>query len=403
MPTRRYGKVRRLLKEGKAKVVRRTPFTIQLLYDTTEYVQDVTLGVDAGYSKVGISATTKEKVLFEGEAELRNDVVNLLSTRRQFRRGRRSRKTRYRKARFLNRRKSDGWIAPSVRHKIKSHLKLVELARSILPISRVVIEVAVFDIQKIQNPNIEGVEYQQGKQMGFWNVREYVLWRDQHTCQGCRGKSGDKVLNVHHIESRKVGGDSPDNLLTLCETCHEKHHRGGLEIGFKRGQPLKATAFMGIMRWELYDTLKEMYPGRVFLTYEYITKGTRIENGLPKSHYVDARCIAGNPKAKENNEIFQIKFVRNQNRSLHKSNPSKGGKRKINTIRESKGFRRFDKVLYGETVVSIHGLRSSGYFDLRKLEGTKISPSLSWKKLKLLERNGTMLIERRNVAVSSPC
>ena len=187
MPTSRHGKVKHLLRNKKAKVVKRTPFTIQLLYDTDNYTQPITLGVDAGSKVVGISATTKNKELYASETQLRNDIVELLSTRRQNRRTRRNR-LRYRKPRFNNRSKPKGWLAPSITHKINSHLKLIENAHKILPISKIIIEVASFDIQKIKNPHISGKEYQEGEQLDFWNVREYVLFRDNHTCQHCKGK-----------------------------------------------------------------------------------------------------------------------------------------------------------------------------------------------------------------------
>lgn len=117
MPTERHGKVRRLLKEGKAEIVKRCPFTVQLLYDSTKYVQEINLGIDAGSKHIGVSATTNGKVLYEADVELRNDIVNLISTRRELRRNRRSRKTRYRKARFNNRAstKKAGWLAPSIK------------------------------------------------------------------------------------------------------------------------------------------------------------------------------------------------------------------------------------------------------------------------------------------------
>ena len=146
---------------------------------------------------------------------LRNDIVDLLSTRRSLRRTRRNRKTRYRKPRFLNRKKGDGWLAPSVENKIANHIKAVKMVHRILPITKVTVEVAQFDIQKIKNQDIQGEEYQQGEQFGFWNVREYVLFRDNHICQYCKDKSKDSILNVHHIESRKTGGNSPGNLITL--------------------------------------------------------------------------------------------------------------------------------------------------------------------------------------------
>lgn len=203
MPTKNYAKVRVLLKRGKAKVVNKCPFTIQLLYSSTNYTQKVTLGVDSGSKHIGVSATIKDKVLFEADVELRNDIVDLLSTRRELRRSRRNRKTRYRKPRFNNRRRKDGWLAPSVKQKIDSHLTMVSKVCKILPISNIVVEVASFDIQKIKNPTISGTDYQQGEQLDFWNVREYVLFRDGHICQCCKGKSKDKILNVHQHRKSK--------------------------------------------------------------------------------------------------------------------------------------------------------------------------------------------------------
>ena len=227
-------KARLLLKEGKAKVVKMVPFTIQLLYGSSGYKQEVSLGIDAGTQHIGVSATTEQKVLFEAEVRPRIDIQELLATRRQFRRARRNRKTRYRKARFLNRRKPKGWLAPCVQHKVDCHLKTIRMVHKILPISRTIIEVAQFDIQKIQNPDIQGKEYQEGSQLDFWNTREYVLFRDNHCCQWCKGKSKDFILNVHHIESRKTGGDRPDNLITLCETCHDLLHRTHQEHKIER-------------------------------------------------------------------------------------------------------------------------------------------------------------------------
>ena len=247
MPSARFGRVRRLLRNKLAVVVNREPFTIQLLYDTPGHVQDVTLGVDAGTKHVGLSATTNTKELFSSECLLRNDIVNLLSTRREIRRTRRNR-LRHRAARFDNRVKSKhkGWLAPSVENKVETHLRLIADVYRILPVKHVVIEVAAFDTQLLNNPEIQGEGYQRGEQLGFWNTREYVLWRDGHECQHCHGKSGDVVLNVHHIESRKTGGDSPSNLITLCETCHRAYHARKIELKVKRSKSLRDAAVMGI-------------------------------------------------------------------------------------------------------------------------------------------------------------
>ena len=399
MPTENHAKVRVLLKQGKVKVVNKCPFTIQLLYSSTNYTQKVTLGVDSGSKHIGISATTKNKVLFESDVELRNDIVDLISTRRELRRSRRNRKLRYRKPRFNNRKRSDGWLAPSVRQKVDSHITMIAKVHKILPISNVVVEVASFDIQKIQNPEISGTDYQQGEQLDFWNVREYVLFRDGYTCQCCKGKSKDKILNVHHIESRKTGGNAPNNLITLCETCHTGYHKGIVKLPktIHRGMSFKDATFMGIMRWALYEKLKTIYSD-VKLTYGYITKNIRIENGLPKDHYIDARCISGNPNAVSNGDVYYYKKVRCHNRQIHKNTILKGGYRKRNQAAyEVKGFRLYDKVLWKGQKCFIFGRRTTGRMDLRILDGTHINASVGYKNLKLLKMRSSYLIEQRKV------
>ena len=393
-------KARLLLKQNKAIVIKRTPFTIKLLYGSSGYKQPINLGIDAGSKYIGVSATTN-KVLYEAEVELRNDIVNLLSTKRELRRTRRNRKTRYRAPRFNNRIKSKnkGWLAPSIENKIQSHLKIVEDLHKILPISKVIVEVASFDIQKIKNPSINGIEYQQGEQLDFWNVREYVLFRDGHKCQCCKGKSKDNVLNVHHIESRKTGGDAPNNLITLCETCHTKYHKGLIKLpsSIKRGMSFKDAAFMGIMRWAFYNKLKELYPN-VNLTYGYITKNARIENNLPKTHYVDARCISGNPLALQNDCYYYLRKIRCHNRQIHKTNILKGNRRKLNQAPYLVcGYRLFDKVLYNNQECFISGRRSTGYFKLITLNGDVIHNSAKVKDLRLLETRKSYLIERRKI------
>ena len=399
MPTENHAKVRILLKSKKAKVIKTCPFTIQLAYDSTHYTQEITLGVDSGSKHIGLSATTKSKVLFESDVELRNDIVNLLSTRRQNRRARRNRKTRYRKIRFDNRRRKEGSLAPSIQNKVDSHLTVIRKVHEILPVTKIIVEVASFDIQKIKNPTISGTEYQQGEQSDFWNVREYVLFRDGHTCQCCKGKSKDKILNVHHIESRKTGGNAPNNLITLCETCHTGYHKGIVKLPktIHKGMSFKDAAFMGVMRWAFYNNLKEIYPN-VSLTYGYITKNIRIRNCLPKEHYIDARCISGNPKAISDGTVYYQKKVRCHNRQIHKITIFKGGIRKRNQAPyDVMGFRLFDKVKWKGQNCFIFGRRSTGRMDLRLLNGTKINASVGYKNLKLIEMRKNYLIEQRKV------
>ena len=405
MPTSRCGRVRRLLNSGMAKVVRRCPFTIRLQYETTDRVQPVCLGIDAGSSVIGTSACSEAKELYASDVRIRSDITDNLSVRREFRRSRRSRKTRYRKPRSNNRVKSKnkGWLAPSVEAKISAHIKTAEDVMRILPVSHVTVEAASFDLQKIKalrdgTALPGGTDYQQGEQFGFWNVREYVLFRDGHTCQCCQGRSGDKVLNVHHIESRRTGGDAPDNLITLCEYCHKQYHAGKIMLpaAIKRSQSLRDAAFMGIMRRTFYNRLKDLHPGMVSMTHGYVTKHTRIENQLEKSHVVDARCISGHPAAEPLGYYYLGRKVRCHNRQLHKGVILKGGVRKKNQAAyEVKGFRLFDRVQYKGCECFVFGRRTSGYFDIRHLDGTKVHASASWKQIKLLSRSGTTLTERR--------
>ena len=405
MPTGRCGKVRRLLKQKKAKVIKRCPFTIQLLYETGSAVQEINLGVDAGSKHIGISATTDKKVLYEADIALRNDIVGLLSARREIRRARRNRKTRYRKARFDNRvhAQKKGWLAPSVEARIETHFKAVEDVHKILPVSKVIVEVAAFDLQELKADmeglkRPQGTEYQQGEQMGFWNAREYVLFRDGHMCKCCKGRSRDNILNVHHIKSRRTGGDAPNNLVTLCEACHKGYHKGTVKLpdSIRRGASFRDAAFMGVMRWAFYNRLKEVYPD-VSRTYGYITKNVRIRNNLPKEHCIDARCISRNPGAASDGTVYYQKKVRCHNRQIHKMTIGKGGYRKRNQAAyDVKGFRLFDKVLYNGQECFVFGRRESGYFSLRRLDGTKIHQSAKAKDLILLEKRKRYITERRS-------
>lgn len=332
MPTTRHGKVRRLLKNNKAVVVNLCPFTIRLTYETTNYKQEIVLGVDAGTKHVGLSATTKSKELYSGEVIIRNDIVDLLSTRRELRKTRRNR-LRHRKHRFNNRIKSrrPGWIAPSVKHRIDAHIRVIDNVCSILPISRIVI---------------------------------------------------DPVLNVHHLESRKTGGDSPSNLITLCETCHKEYHKGNIDLKIKRGKSLRDAAVMGIMKWRLYEELKYKYD-RVSMTFGYVTKYNRINHGIEKSHVSDAFVISKNFNAKRLNFSYKIKLVRRHNRQIHKMKIQKGGTKRPNQSPfEIFGFRLFDRVRFDSKFYFIYGRRKTGSFNIRDINGEN-KKDVIYKKLKL--------------------
>jgi len=326
MPTT-PAKARILLKQKKAIVKTVKPFTIQLTYKTkTEYIQPITLGVDSGYLNIGFSAITNKKELASGEVKLLQGIKERLHERSTYRKIRRQR-LRYRKARWNNRvsTKKEGWLAPSIQHKLDSHIRSIDSICKILPITKIIVEVANFDIQKIKNPNISGIEYQQGEQLGFWNVREYVFHRDGHKCQNpnCKNKDKNPALEVHHIIFQENGGsDRPDNLITLCTQCHipANHKEGGFLYDWQTTKPklqgFKDATFMSIVRWYLVNQLKEKY-NNVEFTYGYITKNHRVSNKIEKTHYNDAFCIAKGIN-QERIKPLEIEQVRRNNRSLEK-------------------------------------------------------------------------------------
>ena len=305
-------KARKLLEGGKAKVISRTPFVIQLLYPTGEAKQDITLGIDAGYSKIGYSAITVTREVIAGELELRKDVSKLLEKRRAYRRGRRNRKW-YRKPRFDNRSRRDGWLAPSLEHKLQSHIRLIEWLKQILPITKVIIEVASFDTQRMQNPEISGVKYQQGELQGY-EVREYLLEKWRRRCAYC--KKTDVALEIEHIVPKSRGGsDRVSNLTISCHECNQrKGNRTADEFGYPEIQKqakksLRATAFMNNIHWKLVNQLNCDW------TYGSITKHNRTKLGLEKTHVNDAFVIAEGMN-QERSETYTGKQTRRNNRSL---------------------------------------------------------------------------------------
>ena len=407
-------KARLLLKEGKAKVKRRTPFTIQLLYGSSGYRQPVTLGVDAGSKTIGLSASTEGKELFAAECTPRNDVVGLMSDRRAYRRARRNRNTRYREARFENRvhSKHKGWLAPSVEVKIREHITAIRRVCGLLPITTIVVETAEFDLQRLKameegKPLPVGTDYQLGEMYDAYNARQYVLHRDGYACRCCGAHPTAKKpvkLHVHHIESRQTGGNAPNNLVTLCMHCHTLLHAGRINLpDVRRKKPYRDATFMGVMRKTLMQRLRAEHSIPARETQGYITKYRREKHNMAKSHLNDARCIAGHPTAEPCREVYLIRPVRHHNRQTHKATILKGGIRKANQApRYVKGFRLYDKVLYEGQECFVWGRRTSGSFLLRRLDGTKVKDGASHKNLTLLERSTNYLFERRE-RCSSPC
>ena len=404
MPTERCGWVAYALKHGEAKVVRCEPFTIQLLRDSTDYLQEVTLGVDTGSRYIGLSASTEKKELYSAQVELRDDVSQLLTARKEFRRARRDRRHNwYRPTRWQNRanEKGNAALPPSIRHKADSHIRAIRFVCKILPVQKIVVEIGKFDSQQLKNPEIQGEQYQQGALAGWENLKAYAKYRDGYKCRACgRSKFKDGArLEVHHIIRKADGGtDVPENVVTLCHDCHDAHHNHGKTLKFRRPPQHKGEAHMNAMRHYLWEGVVWCfgYTMELRTTYGYATAISRRDHGIEKTHASDAFCIAGNFAAERNGcNRYLHKFVRRHNRQLHKTTILKGGYRKANQAPKYVfGFRLFDMVSYKGQTCFVFGRRSSGSFDIRTLDGKKISAGVSYKRLKPLTKSTTMLTER---------
>ena len=364
MPTRHYGKVKHMLRDGRAKVVHKEPFTIRLLYETTEYTQPVTAGIDTGSGTFGAAAVADDthEVLYQSSVEVRNDIKTKMTRRADYRRIRRNRKTRYRKARFNNRKNSikTDRFSPTMVSKINAHCREIEFIKSILPVTKLVFETGVFDPYLLKCPELADKEYarwgyQHGPNYGYANTKAMVKARDGYKCVLCKGKSKDKHLHVHHVVFRSEdGSDEESNLVTLCKTCHDKLHHG--EIEYKAKGKHKGTLLYATQMNSIRVQLLRIYPEAIE-TFGYVTSENCQLYGLPKEHYVDAAVIASG--------IHKPVFV--DNILYLKKCVAKGDYQQRKGVRSEKsipickiaGFRKFDKVMYNGIECFIKGRMSA--------------------------------------------
>ena len=373
MPTERFGKVRRLLKEGKAKVVHREPFTIRLFYEPeTDVVQECYCGVDTGSKHIGVAVVGNDKVLYQSQTKLRSNIKKKMDARRSSRRNRRRRKTRYRKSRFLNRKNSirKDRLPPSIKHKVQAHIDEIEFCKKILPVSDLILEVSQFDTALMKNPSLinEKVRkwgYQKGFNYGYSSRREAILHRDNYTCQCC-GKKNCR-LEVHHIKFRRDGGtDDEENLITLCTDCHKGVHAGTITLNKKpkKSKNLKHATHMSIIR----SWLLKKYPNAIE-TFGFVTSENRNHLKLEKDHYIDACIIAsGGLEFKELDVIF---YKRRVSKGDYKLARGIRGEQKLPT-RKLCGFRRFDKVKYFGKEYFIKSRQRNGFATLMDIFGNTI-------------------------------
>lgn len=388
-------KARVLLKEGKAKVVKVIPFTIQLLYGSSGYRQKVYAGRDRGLTQ-GVAAVREDgEVLFLAEVTGRRDISELVYERAYLRRGRRFRKTPYRPCRVDNRRREKGWLPPSVEHLWYEHRKVRALVESILPVTEWAEEMNKFDTHRMVDPNVSGRGYQEGPLKGKRNYREYVLERDSYRCVLC---GEPENLEVHHIVWRFRGGsDRPKNLVTLCKSCHNKVTRGEIKI----------EQVVESYRWPArLNALNQQFNALEGVKVPvYKVKDSRLVLGLDKSHFCDALALVHaafgiTPRA--GITVLRGRFVRLKNRKLHRANPTKGGMRpkaqanRYLISRNSTRFARYDLVrflLNGKKVLGyINTLRSSGSVRVSDWHGRELA-NVTVNKLKKLQNADTIVWE----------
>jgi hypothetical protein len=369
----KQNKARKLLKEKKAKIISYKPFTIQLLYGSSGYTQETNIGIDLGARYIGVAIQSQNKVIAKGTIELRNDVKNNLETRKIYRKSRRNRKTRYRKARFLNRvsTKKQGWLPPSIKSRIDNIFNWIDKFYELLPNPKLNIEVGKFDVQKMMNSEINGVEYQQGETFGYYDIRYYIFDRDNYTCQVCK-KSKDKILQTHHIIYRSKGGSNrPNNLITVCSECHtyKNHQKGEIfwkwMVEKKKVPQYKEAPFMNTIRRKIFSK----YPNSK-IVYGSWTTPKRKDLGLEKTHYNDALVISGIENGFiDKVGLFKIKQFRKKKRSLHEATARKGrkepnreAKRNEKNTKYSNGFYLNDKVKLFEKIGWISGFCNGGVY-----------------------------------------
>ena len=307
-------KARHLLNEGKANVNKRMPFTIQLKWQCEGNIQNTILGIDSGAKFIGFSAISAKKELMSGEVKIDDRMSKRLDNRRMYRGNRRNRLW-YRKPRFNNRvsSKKKGWLPPSIQRKYDTHLNLIGKIKNILPVSDIIIEVGNFDIQKLNDPMIEGTGYQQGSMYQYGNRISYLLAREKGKCQYCGKiyKKGDS-WRLHHIWGKQK--DRPEDWALLHKSCHIKLHELKQEnvLRKKKSKSYKSSTFMNIIKGRFIQDID------CSLIFGYKTFVDRCNLGLEKSHVNDAFMIAGDGRQKRTMP-FEIMQHRKNNRCLQKN------------------------------------------------------------------------------------
>ncbi len=302
-------RARQLLTNGNAAVFRRFPFTLILKESrSSSLINPLKLKIDPGAGTTGMALVNNStgEVVWAGELKHRGfQIRDALTSRRQLRRARRNRKTRYRKPRFLNRTRSEGWLPPSLTSRVENILTWVQRLIKFCPIGSIAVELVRFDTQLMQDAKISGIAYQQGTLVGY-EIREFLLERWQRQCAYCGIKN--VPLEIEHIQPRsKSGSDRISNLTLACHTCNQKKGNSDIQnflskkpdllkqILAQTKKPLADTAAVNATRWELFNRLKNIgLPVSTGTGGQ--TKFNRTLFGLTKAHWIDAVCVGKTPQ-----------------------------------------------------------------------------------------------------------
>ncbi len=388
-------KARKLVRDGKAKLVRRSPCTIGLLWECEEHVQEVMVGIDKGSAHTGLCCVGNEEILLSAVLEHRRDVKEKMDARRAHRRSRRQR-TWYRAKRFLNRAasKRSGRLPPSSKTNVEEVIRVAQ--RLPLPISSIVVEDVQVDLARLNHPHLKGSQYQDPTRLDE-NLRVACLLRDDYTCQQC--KKRQCRLEAHHIIYREHGGKGTlANLVTLCSGCHHKLHQGKLTL-----QVTGASGHLDQMAQRsmqgksyLYATLRAHTP--LALLFGYQTATLRKARGLPKTHDADALCIAtyqtGEVVPYEREDYYQITFRPRRTRRQYYDLPRKGqGRVRYQVNEELQGLRKGDIVrVKGKYIKQINSIYSNGYVAFKRVKGEPFQARP--QDCQLLERGRTVRWEK---------
>jgi 5-methylcytosine-specific restriction endonuclease McrA len=294
-PTR----ARHLLRQGRAAVYRRCPFTIILVDRVGGDVQPTQVKIDPGSRTTGLALVVEgqhgKRVVWAADLHHRGHIVHQkIVSRAQLRRSRRSRKLRYRPPRFDNLRRPEVWLPPSLRSRLANIQTWITRLYRFAPVDSISLELVKFDTQALENPEISGVEYQQGTLFGY-EVREYLLEKWGRACAYCG--ADDVPLEIEHIVPKSRGGsDRVSNLTRACTPCNlDKGNQTAEEYGFPHLQaqakrPLKDAAAVNVTRWALWRWCEQNgLPVEVGTGGR--TKYNRTQQGYPKAHWIDAACV----------------------------------------------------------------------------------------------------------------